>query len=288
MKRLEIDARRGAGRPLVLVGLVIASLVVTTLWYRESATGPLHALRTGLTAASAPFATAGTWLTTPLRAIGGWTNGLGVDRKTYLALQAQNLVLKQRLAALEEAKLQNDRIRALVAFAKAQNLPTVGAQIIERPTDSSARTILIDRGTGSGVHLGDAVIASGGLVGQVVDVTPWDARVRLITDSESGVAVLVQRTRANGIVRGSLEGPLALDFVNKSTPPVRGDVLLTSGLGGVYPKGIVVGEVTDVSSTTADLYPVVSVASRVDIERIEEVLVVETTSTVTSQQGGGE
>ena len=69
------------------------------------------------------------------------------------------------------------------------------------------------------------------------------------------MSVLVQRTRANGVVRGSLDGKLRLDFVDKAKMPVRGDVLVTSGLGGVYPKGIVVGEVTDVSSPQADLYP---------------------------------
>jgi rod shape-determining protein MreC len=288
VKRLEIDTHRGAGRPLVLVGLVVAALIVTTLWYREGSGGPLHTIRTGITAASEPFALVGTWVTAPLRAVGNWVSSAGADRSDYAALQAQNLDLKQRLAALEEAKLENDRIRELVAFAKAQDLPTIGARVIGRPTDSRQQSMLIDRGTGNGVRLGDAVIAAGGLVGQVVEVTPWNARVRLITDSESGVAVLVQRTRVNGIVKGSLDGPLQLDFVDKKTPPVVGDVLVTSGLGGVYPKGIVVGEVTDVASAQTDLYPVVAVASRVQIDRIEEVLVLKGETTATALPGGGQ
>jgi rod shape-determining protein MreC len=288
VKRLEIDARRGSGRPLVLVVLVVTALLVTTLWYRESAGGPLHAVRAGLTAVSGPFAVAGTWVTAPLRAVGNWAAGLGVNQSDYAVLESQNLDLKQRLAALEEAKLENDRIQQLVQFAKAQDLPRIGAHVIGRPTDSRQQSILIDRGTGSGVSIGDAVIAAGGLVGQVVEVTPWDARVRLITDPGSGVAVLVQRTRANGIVKGSLDGPLQLDFVDKTTPPIRGDVLITSGLGGVYPKGVVVGEVTDVASTQADLFAVVSVASRVRIDRIEEVLVLRSETTAAVLPGGGE
>lgn len=270
------------------MGLIVAALIVTTLWYREGTSGPLHATRTGLTAASEPFAVVGTWVTTPLRAIGNWVASTGVNRTDYAALQKQNLDLKQRLAALQEAQLQNDRIRALVDFAKAQNLPSIGAQVIGRPTESRQQSILIDRGTNNNVKLGDAVIAAGGLVGQVVEVTPWSARVRLITDSESGVAVLVQRTRANGIVQGTLDGPLQLEFVDKKTPPVVGDVLITSGLGGVFPKGIVVGEVTDVASSQTDLFPVVAVASRVQIDRIEEVLVLSGETTAALQPGGGE
>jgi rod shape-determining protein MreC len=98
----------------------------------------------------------------------------------------------------------------------------------------------------------------------------------------------VQRTRANGIVRGTLDGPLALEFVDKKAAPVVGDVLLTSGLGGVYPKGLVVGEVTTVSAPSTDLFPVVSVESRVDIGRIEEVLVLKSAAGTNTQVGGGE
>jgi rod shape-determining protein MreC len=288
VKRLEIDTRRGAGRPIVLAVLVVVALMITTVWYREDTGGPLHAARRVVIAASSPFAAAGSWLTTPFRAAGTWFSGLSVDTGDYAALKAQNLDLKQRLAALEEAKLENERISQLVEFAKAQDLPTIGARVIGRPTDSRQRTVLIDRGTSSGVARGDAVIAAGGLVGQVVEVTPWTAQVRLVTDSESGVAVLVQRTRANGIVRGTLDGPLALEFVDKKAAPVVGDVLLTSGLGGVYPKGLVVGEVTTVSAPSTDLFPVVSVESRVDIGRIEEVLVLKSAAGTNTQVGGGE
>lgn len=288
MKRLEIDTRRGAGRPIVLAVLVVVALVITTVWYREDTAGPLHATRRVVIAASGPFAAAGSWLTTPFRVAGTWFSGLSVDTSDYATLKAQNLDLKQRLAALEEAKLENERISQLVEFAKAQDLPTIGARVIGRPTDSRQRTVLIDRGTSSGVARGDAVIAAGGLVGQVVEVTPWTAQVRLVTDSESGVAVLVQRTRANGIVRGTLDGPLALEFVDKKSAPVVGDVLLTSGLGGVYPKGLVVGEVTTVSAPSTDLFPVVSVQSRVDIGRIEELLVLKSAAGANTQVGGGE
>ena len=287
VKRLEIDTRRGAGRPVLLVSLVVAALIVTTLWYREGANGPLHGLRVAIVAASQPFAVVGNVLTAPMRGAGAWLSSLGTSRSDYDALKAQNLALKEQLATLQEAKAENARIQALVDFAKTQDLKTIGGRVIGRPTDSRARSILIDRGSGSGVKNGDPVIAAGGLVGQVIEVTPWNARVLLITDPDSGVSALVQRTRAVGIVQGSIQGPLSLDFVPKSAVPVRGDVVLTSGLGGVYPKDIVVGEVTGVSSQQTDLFPTITVASRVDIDHIEEVLVVIGSGTATAQPGGG-
>jgi rod shape-determining protein MreC len=203
----------------------------------------------------------------------GYLSDSAVSRDEYLAVRKQNEELKARLATLEEAKLENERIRELVKFAQSQDYNTIGARVIGRPADSWERSVLIDRGQRDGVKLGAAVIAAGGLVGQVIEVTAGSSKVRLITDSGSGVAVLVQRTRGEGVVRGSVEGKLNLDFVSKDKVPTKGDVLVTSGMGGAFPKGVVVGEVTEVAAPQADLFPRVIAVSRVAIDRIEEVLV---------------
>jgi len=287
MKRLEIDASPGTGRPLLLVALIVASLVITTVWYREGSRGPLHAARRVVLAVGTPFAAAGSWITTPIRAAAGYVSDSAVSREEYLAIRTQNDQLKARLATLEEAKLENERIRGLVDFAQAQDYKTIGARVIGRPTDSWERSIVVDRGTKDGVKLGAAVIAAGGLVGQVIEVTASSAKVRLITDASSGVAVIVQRTRGEGVVRGSVEGKLTLDFVAKEKVPVKGDVLVTSGMGGAFPKGVVVGEVTAVTAAQADLFPKVTAASRVPIDRIEEVLVL-TGLTPAEQAGAAE
>jgi rod shape-determining protein MreC len=273
MKRLEIDANPGTGRPLLLVALIVASLVITTVWYREGAGGPVHTARRVLLALGTPFAAAGSWATTPLRAMTNYVSDSAVSRDEYLAVKSQNDELKALLATLEEAKLENERIRELVKFAQAQDYKTIGARVVGRPADSWERSIVVDRGTRDGVKLGAAVIAAGGLVGQVVEVTPSSSKVRLITDAGSGVAVLVQRTRGEGVVRGSVEGRLNLDFVSKEKIPTKGDVLVTSGMGGAFPKGVVVGEVTEVAAPQADLFPKVIAVSRVAVDRIEEVLV---------------
>lgn len=287
MKRFQIDTRSGAGRPILLVALVVASLIITTMWYREGSNGPLHLVRRGLLASGQPFALAGSAIFSPVRSVGTYVSESSATRAEVAELKKQNRELKARLAQLDEAKLENERVSGLVDFARAQDFATLGARVIGRPVASWDHSIIIDRGTHDEVALGAPVVAAGGLVGQVVDVTPFSASVRLITDTDSGVAVIVQRTRAEGVVRGSVDGKLTLEFVGKEAMPVRGDVLVTSGMGGVFPKGIVVGEVTSVAAPQADLFPKVQVESRVSIGRIEEALVL-IGSTTSQQSGGGE
>jgi rod shape-determining protein MreC len=119
----------------------------------------------------------------------------------------------------------------------------------------------------------------------VAEVSANSASVRLITDQASGVAAMVQSTRALGIVRGSVSGELSLDFVDRETIPVTGDVILTSGLGGVYPQGIVIGDVLSVDERRGELYPRVVIVSRVPIDRLEEVFVLVGTVTATDGEG---
>jgi rod shape-determining protein MreC len=139
VKRLEFDTGPSAGRPLLLVALVALSLLITTVWYREGERGPLHYARTVVLAAGSPFALAGSWLSTPLRAFSYYVSDTAVSREEYLAVRAQNEQLKARLAQLEEAKLENERIRELVNFAQAQDYTTVGARVIGRPRRSPRR-----------------------------------------------------------------------------------------------------------------------------------------------------
>jgi rod shape-determining protein MreC len=111
-------------------------------------------------------------------------------------------------------------------------------------------------------------------VGQVVEVAAGASKVRLLTDQRSGVSVLIQSSRAQGVARGTLDGVLEVDFIPEDLAPEIGEVVLTSGMGGVYPKGLVVGEVTEVDTERHRLFPVILVQSRVPVARMEEVLVI--------------
>lgn len=265
------EPKRGNTR--LLIALVLLSVLLLTLYFREGDSGVLHEARSVTLAVSAPIARVGTAITSPVGAVGDYIAGLGTSRERLEALEAQNEELRARLAELEEARQENERLRALVDFAEERSLATLGARVIGRPASAWEGTITIDRGSADGVEPGMPVIAAQGLVGQVATVSSRAATVRLITDQQSGVAAMVQSSRVLGVVRGSISGALSLDFVDRSQMPQTGDVVITSGLGGVYPKGIVIGDVTSVEDRRGELYPRIAVTSRVPINRIEEVLV---------------
>jgi len=260
-------------RPTLLIVLVALSLVMLTMYFRESDSGPLHSARRVTLEVTAPIARVGTVITSPIRSIGSFFEGIGVSRERVQALEQQNQELRARLAELEEARQENERLRALVDFAEERKFAKLGAEVIRRPVSIWEGVIVIDRGSADGIEPGMPVIAAQGLVGQVADVATHSSTVRLVTDQLSGVASLVQSSRTPGVVRGSVDGSLSLDFVDRTVLPVPGDVVITSGIGGVYPAGIVVGDVVSVDDRHGELYPRIKVSSRVPIGSIEEVFV---------------
>jgi len=271
---MRVQATEKPGpRPGWLILLVALSIVLITVWYRESDTGPLHRVRAGVQATSAPVSAAGEFVTRPVRGLFAWAGDLGVSRSQLEQLREQNRTLRVRVAELEEARLENARLRALVDIPQARELKAVGAHVIGRPTNSWEGVITIDRGSTDGIRAGMPVVGPQGLLGQTVAVSPGSARVRLITDQRSGVAAMVQRTRAEGVVRGSIDGDMSLDFVSVDRIVKKGDVVITSGMGGVYPKGLTIGEVIDVRRPANALYQEIDVEPAGSPARLEEVLV---------------
>ena len=260
-------------RPAVLVALVVLALVVTTIYARESDRGPLHLTRSAVQSIVRPAEAAGTWLTTPIRATSGWISNLGVSRTEVTQLRSQNAELRRRNAELEEARQENLRLRGLVQLVEAQKLTALGAHVIGRPENSWEGVITVDRGSADSVKVGMPVMGADGLLGQTVSVANHSAKVRLITDQRSGVAAMLQASRAEGIVRGSISRQLTMDFVSKAATVTPGEVVLTSGMGGVFPKGLIVGEVSDVSGPANALYPIIKIRPTAKLEGIEEVLI---------------
>lgn len=260
-------------RPGWLILLIALSIVLITIWFRESDVGPLHRLRAGVQSASAPVSATGELLTRPLRNLFSWAGDLGVSRSQLEQLREQNRSLRARVAELEEARLENARLRKLVELPLAAELESLGAHVIGRPTNSWEGVITIDRGSADGILPGMPVVGPDGLLGQTVAVSAGSSRVRLITDQRSGVAAIIQRNRAEGVVRGSIEGNLTMDFVNVARDVKKGDVVITSGIGGVYPRGLIVGEVVDVSREANALYQEITVQPAGDLSGLEEVLV---------------
>ncbi len=263
-----------APRPGWVILFVALSIVLITLWHREADTGPLHRVRAVTHAVTAPVSAAGEWTTRPVRGLFAWASDLGVSRSQLEELREQNQRLRTRVAELEESRLENERLRSLVELSQAQDLESVAARVIGRPSNSWEGVIVIDRGSSDGIAPGMPVIGSGGLLGQTVSVAGNSSRVRLITDQRSGVAAMIQRSRAEGVVRGSIDGNLSFDFVSTETTLRAGDVVITSGMGGIYPKGIIIGEVTEIRVSDNSLFQEIGLGAAAKLTGLEEVLVI--------------
>jgi rod shape-determining protein MreC len=194
--------------------------------------------------------------------------------KENLRLQQENRRLKGELAAVEEIRLSNQRLRRLLEFREHTGLPAIPARIIAVDASSWFRTVIIDKGQHDGLAEGMPVVVAEGVVGRIIKCAARQSRVMLITDASSAVAALVQRTRARAICRGEGDG-LSLEFLQQQEEIVAGDAIITSGTGGIFPKGLVLGRATDISRSGYSLFQTVRVRPAVDFSRLEEVLVLQ-------------
>jgi len=174
--------------------------------------------------------------------------------------------------SMQEIRLANQRLRRLLEFGERVDLPALPAQVIAEDSSSWFRTVVIDKGGEDGVREGMPVVGAEGVIGRIIKSTPRQSRVLLITDASSSVASVIQRNRTRGVSRGRGDS-LAFDFALRQKDIEVGDRVVTSGVGGVFPKGLLVGEVTRVLKEEYGLFQAVKVLPAVDFSRLEEVLV---------------
>lgn len=210
-----------------------------------------------------------------------WITGLQDNYDTIAGFRSENERLRKRIQTLEieqqrllEAEATNNRLKQLLDFRGHVSDKAVVASIIANTASSWFHSCTLDKGSADGVRKGMAVVTPLGVVGQVVSVTPRTAKVLLLTDPNSGIDVLVQRTRARGIVSGSLENGTVLKYVKRSEDIQEGDRLLTSGTDDVFPKGMMVGTVIKVMKQHIGLFQFVEVLPAVQPARVEEVQIV--------------
>lgn len=179
------------------------------------------------------------------------------------------IALQQERVAAERA----EALRRLLEFRERTSLSTTGAEVIGTGASPEFRTVTIDKGTGDGLAANLAVLAPGGVVGRITLPSARASLVQLLVDRNAAAGALVERTRVQGIVVGVGDGTLRMDFVAATGDVVAGDVVVTSGIDGLYPKGFAIGTVERVERGDG-LYHVISVRPAVDVSRLEEVLVV--------------
>ncbi len=182
--------------------------------------------------------------------------------------------LKGQLTQQEELRLANQRLRGLLKLKAALSYPLVAAEVVAVDPTDHFRTAVINAGAKSGVKRLMPVVQVQGAVGRVVWTSPNYAKVLLLTDPNSAVDVIVQRSRVRGIVEGAGKGTLRLKYILHNDDVAPGDKLVSSGAAGVFPKGILVGTVRSVKKEPKGVFQVVEVEPAVDFSRLEEVLVI--------------
>ncbi len=195
------------------------------------------------------------------------------------ALKAENENLRRAMLNDTEIVAENARLKAMLDYRKATpQFDTVVATVVARDPAAWTNVIVINRGTAQGVAKDMAVVTPQGLVGSVVQAYSNSAKVQLILDPRSAVGALVQRpeSRVAAIVEGSPAKPLAPRMINiaRDADIIKGDKVITSGFGGIYPKGILVGEVTDVVNEEGGLLKYAVLKPAADFDRLEEVAVI--------------
>lgn len=173
-----------------------------------------------------------------------------------------------------EIELSNIRLRNLLNFKTSLTKQALAAEVIGKDPSSWFQAITINKGTTDGVQKGLPVVIPEGVAGQVTDATKYYAKVMLIIDRNSAVDALVQRTRARGIIKGDLSGRCLFNYVVQTDDVRVGDKIITSGLDGVYPKSLVIGDVVGVVKRNSELFQEVKVSPAIDFEKLEEVLVI--------------
>jgi rod shape-determining protein MreC len=264
-----------SGRTKVLFAslvLIVASLLLTAY----SAKHPLVTTVGGAVVAD---------VTAPVFSfVGGIGEGITSKWDRYISLvgvEEENQKLQDRLAQLEgdvvllrEYQGENERLRGLLQFSEESKVTGIGASVIGSDPSGWVRGILLDKGTADGVTEGMAVVHARGIVGQVIAAALHSSRVLLINDRSSGVDALVQGSRARGVLEGASMKMCELQYVTKDVKVKEGELVVTSGMDGVYPPGLPIGTVNSVGISGNTLFHAIEVKPLVDFSRLEEVLVV--------------
>jgi len=221
----------------------------------------------------------------PLEAVSSLDQGISNMWQQYVALQSvedENRRLRQEIEwlrgqnnQLREAASATQRLTALLQF-KEQALPTmIAAQVIGRDASNRYKSVIVNKGDSDGIQKDMGVITPSGVVGRVVKTTGATSVVLLVTDPNNAIAGLIQRTRDEGIVEGTLQGRAKLKYIPMLSAVKEGDYVVTSGLVGGFPRGLAIGTITGISREEGALFQTAELAPEVDVNHVEEVLIIQ-------------
>jgi rod shape-determining protein MreC len=202
------------------------------------------------------------------------------DYITLVATGKENRALREsvkqlnvRVIEAQDAILENERLKKLLALKGTLQAPSVAAEVIGEESAPWFRSIVINRGSVDGLAEGMPVLATSGVVGRVVKVAAGSSRVLLLTDYASSISAMIQRSRARGVLKGKGGDMCSLEFTVREDDVKVGDIVTTSGIGGIFQKGKVLGEVTMVKKGEYGMFQTIDVRPAVNTYNLEEVLV---------------
>jgi rod shape-determining protein MreC len=274
-----VNRRRVLQRRLVAAVLVLLSLALMTMYFREADNGFVHRVQNGTLRVVAPLQEGSARAIQPLRDGWNWVADLFGAKSENERLREEVETLRAAVAEELTTQAENDELRALLDMRRGRVFPKdvdfVPARVIARSPTVWYSTVTIDVGSDDGVAQFDAVVNGQGLVGRIESVKATASQVQLLTDQQSYVDAMVVPGLAEGLVAGSVAGTVSLQYVAKSEEIKTGQFVVTSGRqGSIFVRGIPIGQVESVGSQEVELYQSVTVRPSVDFRKLDVVMVV--------------
>lgn len=198
-----------------------------------------------------------------------WTVGARTENEQLQQTVYRLLLINNSYA---QSQKENERLRRLLSLNDRLEFRSVGARVVARTPGFLSNLVYIDRGSEDGVHADAAVLSGDGIIGRVILVTKRQSQVQLISNPDASIGALLEQTRTPGVLRGSGDALLEMAYVGNAEPVEVGDIVVSSGLEGIYPKGLPIGKVVD-SRKGKGVFRFIKVEPRVDLIRVEEVSV---------------
>ena len=254
---------------LVLGTVVAACLLLFTVQTRGHVTAAADALALVTTPIQSALARVNRAALTVWSTYQDWKDVRGANRR----LRAENQQLRVESLQVSETSTENQRLRHLLALQERLPLATVSAEVIAREWGGWVRSLTVNRGRGDNVMRLTAVIAPAGLIGRVMEVRRGASIIQVLTDPASTVGAHVVRTRTAGIVEGEPRGTMRLKYMARGGGGIQvGDLIVTSGAGGMFPRGIPIGRVRAIDDRGSALFHYATLIPVVDFARVDEVL----------------
>ena len=259
---------------VLLVVMLVLCVGISFVYIHEGQAGPFHAVKNALCSLTAPLMHASAQLESARAYASESLSDTLATSSKLSELQEENESLRAQLAEMEEYRQEAQRLESLLNISEKYSVDGITACVTGKTSEAYDQAVTLDAGSSDGVAVGQSVMGPNGVIGQIISTTEHSATVRLLSDPQSGVAVLLQATREEGVCVGSLEGLLYLENISEDANVQVGDVVVTSGLGGSYTRGLIVGRVVRIDQRQGESSRRIVVSPNEEAGPLQEVMIV--------------